>query len=91
MRSRGKNSSMSRERERDLRRVQRLRTLGAQLERLPRSPARDRLLREVLHRAVAVDTGVPMMSCWGDQALQDPAELFDQMALGAFPRFAAER
>ena len=56
-------SGMPRSLERDLSRIQRLRALAAQLEGLPRSQARDRLLREVHHRTVAVDTGVPAMSC----------------------------
>ena len=40
------------------RRVQRLRAMVDQIERLPESPDRDRLLREVRCRAVDVDTGV---------------------------------
>ena len=39
-------------------RIQRLRDMVAQLERLPASPDRDRLLDEVRSRAVDVDTGV---------------------------------
>jgi hypothetical protein len=39
-------------------RVKRLREMVAQLERLPESPDRDRLLSEVRSRAVDVDTGV---------------------------------
>jgi hypothetical protein len=39
-------------------RIQRLRDMLAQLERLPASPDRDRLLSEVRSRAVDVDTGV---------------------------------
>ena len=39
-------------------RIQRLRDMVAQLERLPASPDRDRLLSEVRSRAVDVDTGV---------------------------------
>jgi hypothetical protein len=39
-------------------RIQRLRDMVAQLERLPASPDRDRLLGEVRSRAVDVDTGV---------------------------------
>ena len=39
-------------------RVQRLRDMVDQIERLPASPDRDRLLSEVLSRAVDVDTGV---------------------------------
>ncbi len=42
----------------DVRRVQRLRDLIAQLESLPASPERDRLLSEFRSRAVDVDTGV---------------------------------
>src|SRR5687768_13106016 len=40
------------------RRVKRLRDLVAQIELLPVSPERDRLLREFRSRAVDVDTGV---------------------------------
>ena len=40
------------------RRVQRLRDMVDQIERLPESPDRDRLLSEVRSRAVDVDTGV---------------------------------
>jgi hypothetical protein len=40
------------------RRVQRLKDMVDQLERLPESPDRDRLLSEVRSRAVDVDTGV---------------------------------
>jgi hypothetical protein len=40
------------------RRVQRLRDMVDQIERLPASPDRDRLLSEVRSRAVDVDTGV---------------------------------
>jgi hypothetical protein len=39
-------------------RLQRLKDLVAQLERLPESPDRDRVLAEVRSRAVDVDTGV---------------------------------
>ena len=39
-------------------RLQRLKDLVAQLERLPESPERDRVLSEVRSRAVDVDTGV---------------------------------
>src|SRR5688572_13320097 len=39
-------------------RVQRLRDMVDQIERLPASPDRDRLLSEVRSRAVDVDTGV---------------------------------
>ena len=39
-------------------RVQRLRDMVDQIERLPESPERDRLLSEVRSRAVDVDTGV---------------------------------
>jgi hypothetical protein len=39
-------------------RVQRLRDMVDQLQRLPESPDRDRLLSEVRSRAVDVDTGV---------------------------------
>ena len=39
-------------------RIQRLRDMVDQLERLPASPDRDRLLSEVRSRAVDVDTGV---------------------------------
>jgi len=39
-------------------RVQRLKDLVDQLERLPASPGRDRVLAEVRSRAVDVDTGV---------------------------------
>ena len=53
------------------RRVARLRALTEQIERLPRSPARDRLLREAYQRTVMVDTGVP-------------SALFENMALGRF-------
>jgi hypothetical protein len=77
--------------EHDRKRIQRLKALAAQLERLPRSPARDRLLREALHRTVTVDTGVPSRSCWGDDPKRDPAMLFEHMALQAFPRFASQR
>ena len=78
-------------RERDRRRIEQLRALAAQLEQLPRSPARDRLLREAHHRAVAVDTGIPSMSGWGDDAEYDPAMLFQHMALAGIPRFASQR
>ena len=40
------------------RRVQRLRDMADQIERLPASPDRDRLLSEVRSRAVDVDTGM---------------------------------
>ena len=40
------------------RRVQRLKDMADQIERLPASPDRDRLLSEVRSRAVDVDTGV---------------------------------
>ena len=40
------------------RRVKRLREMVEQIQRLPASPARDRLLSEVRSRAVDVDTGV---------------------------------
>jgi hypothetical protein len=40
------------------RRVERLRDLVEEIERLPVSPVRDRLLNEVRSRAVDVDTGV---------------------------------
>ena len=40
------------------RRVKRLREMVEQIERLPASPVRDRLLSEVRSRAVDVDTGV---------------------------------
>jgi hypothetical protein len=79
------------ERERDRQRVDQLRALAAQLEQLPRTPARDRLLREAHHRAVAVDTGVPAMSGWGDGAAYDPGMLFQHMALAGIPRFASQR
>jgi len=39
-------------------RIQRLRDMVAQIERLPASPDRDRLLSEIRSRAVDVDTGV---------------------------------
>jgi hypothetical protein len=77
--------------EHDRKRIQRLKALAAQLQALPRSPARDRLLREALHRSVTVDTGVPSTSCWGDDPLHDPATLFRDMALPAAPRFASRR
>ena len=75
--------------EHDRRRVERLRALAATLEQLPQSPARDRLLREVHHRTVMVDTGVPSIS--SSDADADPTMLFRQMAFGAFPRFTAQR
>jgi hypothetical protein len=77
--------------QRDRRRIEQLRALAAKLERLPKSPARDRLLREAHHRAVAVDTGVPSMSAWRDIADDDPAMLFQHMALAGIPRFASQR
>jgi hypothetical protein len=40
------------------RRVQRLRDMADEIERLPESPHRDRLLSEVRSRAVDVDTGM---------------------------------
>jgi len=40
------------------RRVERLRALAAQVELLPASPARDRMLSEFRSRAVDIDTGV---------------------------------
>jgi hypothetical protein len=45
-------------------RVQRLRQLTADLERLPASEARDALLQEVRRRAVAVETGEKPKSAW---------------------------
>ena len=80
---------MPHEREHERRRIERLRALAARLEQLPQSPARDRVLREVHHRTVMVDTGVPSISSW--EADADPAMLFRQMAIGAFPRFTAQR
>jgi hypothetical protein len=62
---------MDHDRDYDRRRVERLRALVAQLEQLPRSPARDRLLREAHQRTVMVDTGVPSV-------------LFESMSLGRF-------
>ncbi len=41
-----------------VRRVERLRALVAQIELLPASPARDRMLSEFRSRAVDIDTGV---------------------------------
>jgi hypothetical protein len=40
-------------------RLKRLRDMIAQLERLPATPARERMLREVRARIVDVDSGVP--------------------------------
>jgi hypothetical protein len=62
---------MDHDREYDRRRIERLRALAARLEQLPRSPARDRLLREAHHRTVTVDTGLA-------------GGLFQHMALGRF-------
>jgi hypothetical protein len=62
---------MDHDREHVRRRVARLRALAAQLEQLPQSPARDRLLREAHQRTVMVDTGVP-------------SALFENMSLGRF-------
>jgi hypothetical protein len=46
--------------------VARLRALAAELERLPRSDARDALLRDVRGRFVALEAGAPATStAWG--------------------------
>jgi hypothetical protein len=43
----------------DKARISRLRALAERLDRLPPSAVRDRLLRDVRHRAVMLDLGVP--------------------------------
>ena len=58
-------------------RIERLRALAAKLDRLPRSDARDRLLRDVRRRTVLVDT-VP--SVHGS----DHVALFEQMTVRPF-------
>jgi hypothetical protein len=70
----------------DRQRIARLRTLAAELELLPRTRARDHLLREVHHRAVMLDTGVPAPSCWGDEPANGQVALFQDMALLAVTR-----
>jgi hypothetical protein len=45
--------------------------------------ARDHLLREVHHRAVMLDTGVPGISCWGGEPENGQIALFQDMALPA--------
>ena len=65
------------ERERERERIARLKTFAAQLERLPPSRARDGLLREVRHRAVMLEIGVPSSSAWRDRPEHDAA-LFQQ-------------
>ena len=82
---------MPHEREHDRKRVEQLRALAAKLEQLPRSPARDQLLREAHHRKVAVDTGVPAMSGWGKNDEHDPSMLFQHVGLVGIPRFASQR
>ena len=82
---------MPHEREHNRMRIEQLRALAAKLEKLPKSPDRDRLLREAHHRTVAVDTGVPSMSAWRDIADDEPAMLFQHMALAGIPRFASQR
>ena len=67
----------------DKARIARLRTLAAELERLPRTRARDDLLREVHHRAVMLDTGVPGISCWHGIPEDGHAAFFQDMALAA--------
>jgi hypothetical protein len=62
-------------------RIARLKTLASQLERLPQSSARDRLIREAHHRTVALDTGIPASSCWREQPEKDPGVLFQHMTL----------
>jgi hypothetical protein len=78
-------------REHERKRIARLKALAAELERLPKSRARDRLLREVLHRSVSIDTGVPAMSCWGDGPDPEGFALFEDMALHGRARFASQR
>ncbi len=46
------------------RRRARLRELAAQLERLPRTPARTRLMHEVRSRIVAIEVGDDDASSW---------------------------
>jgi hypothetical protein len=77
-----------REREHDRLRIQRLRALAARLEALPRSPARDRLLRQAHHRAVTVDTGEPSMGLGADEPEH---VLFQHLALQATARFSGRR
>jgi hypothetical protein len=63
-------------------RINRLRQLLAQLERLPASPERDRMLREVRARVVDVDTG------------DEPTTLlagYAESALAADPRVQARQ
>jgi len=78
------------EREHDRKRIEQLR-LAAKLEKLPKSPARDPLLREAHHRTVVVDTGVPAMSGWSSDDEHDPAMLFQHVGLVGIPRFASQR
>ena len=54
-------------------RVLRLRTLAADLERLPRSQARDVLLRATRSRVVAVETGEPSRPAYtASHSAQEP-------------------
>jgi hypothetical protein len=82
---------MPHEREHDRKRVEQLRALAAKLEQMPRSPTRDRLIREAHHRTVAVETGVPAMSGLGKNDEHDPAMLFQHVGLVGIPRFASQR
>jgi hypothetical protein len=82
---------MPHEREHERKRVEQLRALAAKLETLPKSPARDQLLREAHNRKVAVDTGVPAMSGWGRTDEHDPSTLFKHVGLVGIPRFASQR
>lgn len=72
----------------DTDRIARLRTLAAELERLPKSRARDRLLRETHHRTVMVDTGVPELVHLG-RSQAGPIALFQHMTVPAFGRSQA--
>ena len=62
--------------EQERERIAWLKTLAAQLERLPPSRARDVLLSEVRHRAVMLEIGAPLSSAWGDRPDGDAAQPF---------------
>jgi hypothetical protein len=71
----------------DRERTARLKTLAAQLARLPASRIRDELLREARHRTVMLDLGLPPSSAWRDRPANDPAARRQHMTLQAFTQF----
>ena len=70
----------------DRERIARLKTLAAQVERLPPSRVRDELLREARHRTVMLDLGLPPSSAWRDRPENDQAALWQHMTVEAFPQ-----